>query len=244
MEAIFYKEWRNQNSESAFPFIYGDLNLPENLFVDASIAVYGSPSVWLKNISVKYDSIYGELVTHNSVKFIFFLDKQEILPYTVIDIKTASGKKVGKILTGSYFSDFNSKKRSISSSFDDGRVALNPICVFSYSSNQLSSITINNNKTLNGFVSIHEGPGLQINGNNNLMIIDAVGKGSETLLPENCCDPNQVILKTINGVPPPVGDINISIKQDDIGQPSNTLDKRQVIRIDQVSNGIKIQLAK
>ena len=242
MESVIYKEWRNQNDEIAFPFNYEMAQIDNDIFVDASIAIYGSPIVWLSFLSIKDDSIYGELKTSNLQKLTFSLKGDDIEPYKMIDVVSNGRNAAGKIVIGSYF-DKNSKgRKSLSKYFEDMEIVLNPICVFSYSSNQVPSINVNSSKSINGFVNFHEGPGVEVNGRDSVMVVDSVGKNT-SLISEECCDPDQVILKSINGVIP-IDDINISIKQKDTGQPSNTLDKRQVIRINQVENGIKIEIAK
>jgi hypothetical protein len=236
MEALTYKEWRNQNSESTFPFIYENMEIDNTIFVDASIVLFGSRKIWLSELSIKDEYIHGELKTDKSNIFTF-TSKEDSTPNKLIKILNNDGRACGSIMLGSYFSR---ARKSLSMEFNEGDILLNPTCIISLSESQVSSIRIDNN-ILKGFINFHEGPGIKINGNKNLIVFDSVGKDI-SLISEKCCEDGQIILKKINNISPT--DINLLIKQKDIGQPSNTLDKRQVLRINPIDNGIKIELTK
>jgi hypothetical protein len=240
MEAISYKEWRDQNLDSSFPFVYNNSEIDNGIFIDASISVYGSTLVWLSSLSIKNNIINGELLTDKSVKFTFS-SLGAANSYMLLNVYNNEDKIIGNIMLGDYFYETNKNKKSFYKKFIDKSLLINPTCLISHSFNQVSSIKFNSGKPIKGFISLHEGPGVEINGSINKLIIDSVGKDNSVTLDE-CCDPNQVILKKINGISP--SEINLYIKQRDIGQPSNTLDKRQVIRVNQVQNGVKIELSK
>jgi hypothetical protein len=239
MEALTYKEWRNQNSESTFPFTYNNSEIDNTIFIDASLVVYEDTDIWLSSLSLKVDSFYGELKSGSSRKYTFSSNDQ-ITPYKLIPIMDSRGISVGSIITGTYFLNLSNNRKSFSKNFDSRQILLNPTCLFTYPSKQVSSIKIGSQR-INGFINFHEGPGVEMNGNSNIIVFDSIGKNSSNAIDE-CCDPNQIILKKINGISPE--ELDLYIKPRDVGQPSNTLDERQVIRINQSEGGIKIELTK
>jgi hypothetical protein len=242
MESIIYKEWRDQNSSTSFPFIYNNNEINNSYFVDASLSVSGAPIVWLSYLEINSSKISGELTDSGLNKFYFGKNIENDSSGESINIVNIYDKISGKIVLGNFFNNTKLFNKSFFSRFNDKDILLNPTCIFSYSNKHLNSIQINSKDIVRGFISFQEGPGVEINGQNNIIIFDALGKQASNFLQNDCECQNENILKKLNNVVS--SNPNFSIKQKDIGQPSNTINKRQVIRVNAIDNGIVIELTK
>ena len=216
-----------------FPFIGSKNFFPDGLFVDMSIAVYGSSTVYFNTLSIDSRIIYGSFLSDLGERFTF---EEEISnsPNKSTDILSSSGRTVGKLVFGR---DSIKSIRSIGTkvfSFSES-VSVSPGCLFTVHKKMVSSIEVNSKK-YRGIVNIVCGDGLNISGTGNEIIINATGKP----ISDNCCNEYDTI-KSINSIHPSDG--NIIIRPKDTGQPSNFSDPRQLIRVLPITQGISISLA-
>lgn len=234
MEAIYYREWRDQHLDESFPFINSEKYFSNEIFVDLSIATYNSPNVWLNSLSASAD-LSGILSDDFGNSYTF--------SHTVFNISGShcnildeNNLVKGKIVFGR--NALNAIYQSNIDSIDipPKNIRVVPSCVFSFNARQVSGLSINR-KTYRGNIKFIEGDGVKITGTENNIIINAVGKKT----PDECCPETGVVLKTINGKEPLNGSFFIQAKV--VEQPTSIDSPRQLIKINNITDGLEISLA-
>lgn len=235
MESIFYKEWRNQHSEQDFPFIGSSNYFPTGLIVDMSLAVFGVNTVYLSTLLITEYNISGTL-TSSSGKIFTFSHPIISLSNSQASIINQSDRQMGRIIFGKYAPEIARKMGSGTLTLGE-QVVVSPTCLFCFKSNQVSSITIGQT-AYSGFMKWQASDGISISGTGNNVVINATGKQIDS----ECCVPwNEGPLKSINGIIPSDG--KIIIRSADTGQPQNSYDPRQLIRVTSAENEITISLS-
>jgi hypothetical protein len=234
MDALYYRQWRDQHLEEDFPFVGSGEFFPDNIFVDLSISVYGSVNIYLTSIRISSD-LSGTLEDERENVYTF--------SHTLFDISSSScdildveQRVRGKIVFGRNALDSINELTSSLINIPYGSVRVVSSCIFTFHVNQASGLTIGNN-TYRGDINLVEGDGIKITGSNNNIIINAVGKKT----PDDCCIHSSIVLKTINSRPPING--QFYIKPRVIEQPTTSTSPRQLIRITPIENGIELTLA-
>ena len=234
MDALYYRQWRDQHLEEDFPFIGSGQFFADNIFVDLSISTYGSVDVYLTNIQVG-SALSGVLKDERENIYTF--------SHTLFNISSSScdildsRKSVrGKVIFGRNALDSINEISELNINIPYGVVRVVPSCIFTFNANQVSGIRIGNN-IYRGDVNFIEGDGVKITGSNNDIIINAVGKKT----PNDCCIHSSIVLKTINSTSPING--QFYIKPRVIEQPVSSSSPRQLIRINPIDHGLELTLA-
>ena len=235
MESEEYIEWRNQHELQEFPFIGSSGYLPDDLFVDLSIACYGATSLWLSSLSVQGNLLKGLIKSSRGDSF-YFSQTTFNASNSTATITSDSGRIVGSVVFGPSATDAVAFVNNRSNSITSGVVKIDPSCAFILNVNQVSSITIGRTP-YSGVVKLVEGEGVEITGTGSNIVVNATGYNTIA----DCCVVDYTPLKSINGVAPVSGRLNIKAR--DIGQPLSTSDIQQLIRVRPISNGIEISLA-
>jgi len=235
METDIYTEWRNQHESQEFPFIGSSGYFPNNLFVDISIASYGSQSIWLSSLSQSGSVINGILKSDSGEVFSFsqtsFNSCNAAAPIT-----SSRGKQVGTIVFGESAPSMVPFITSSSSSIKDGTILVDPLCIFVFSPKQVSSIQIGRD-VYSGVIKLVEGEGVTITGTGSNVVVNSIGGDNSP----DCCLKTFQPLKSINSITTKNG--NLFIRAQDVGQPASSTDVQQIIRINPIPNGIQISLS-
>jgi hypothetical protein len=235
MDALYYREWRDQHSQESFPFIGSEKYFPNEIFSDLSISVYGSPLVWLDSLSVE-SNIVGSLSDGlgNSYSFSHPLFNASGAHTDIVD---SSGNIRGKIVFGRQATEIIGQSSINEVSPSPREILIVPSCIFSFNVRQVSGINING-VTCRGVVNFIEGDGINITGEGSNIVINAVG---EKTLSDECCPESDIVLKTINNRLPINGSFFIQPRI--IEQPTSSESPRQLIRVLVIEDGLQISLS-
>ena len=235
MDALYYREWRDQHSQESFPFIGSEKYFPNEIFSDLSISVYGNPLVWLDSLSVE-SNIVGSLSDGlgNSYSFSRPLFNASGANADIID---SSDNIRGKIVFGRQATEIIGQSSINEISPSPREILIVPSCIFSFNVRQVSGINING-VTCRGVVNLIEGDGINITGDGSNIIVNAVGQKTFS---DECCTESDIVLKTINNRPPINGSFFIQPRV--IEQPTSLESPRQLIRVLNISNGLQISLS-
>lgn len=234
MEAIYYREWRDQHLDESFPFINSDNYFSNEIFSDLSIATFNSPSVWLDSLRISTD-LSGTLSdglgnTYTFSHPIFNISGSHT------NILDAENRVKGKIVFGRDALNIINRSGLRRVDAPPQYIKVVPSCVFTFSPKQVSGISING-KIYRGYIKFIEGDGINITGTENSIIINAVGKKALN----ECCPETNIVLKTINGRTPLNGSFFLQAKV--VEQPTNIDSPRQLIKINNITDGLEISLA-
>lgn len=234
MDALYYRQWRDQHLEEDFPFIGSGQFFADNIFVDLSLSTYGAVDVYLT--SIELGSRLSGVLEDERENIYTFSHTLFNISSSSCDILDAQNNVRGKVVFGRNALDSINEISESNISIPYGVVRLVPSCIFTFNANQVSGITIRGN-TYRGDINFIEGEGVKITGSNNDIIINAVGKKT----PDDCCIQSSIVLKTINSISPING--QFFIKPRVIEQPTSSSSPRQLIRISPIQHGLEITLA-
>lgn len=235
MDALYYREWRDQHSQESFPFIGSEEYFPNEIFSDLSVSVYGTSFVWLNSLIIGSD-VVGNLSDGlgNSYSFSHPLFNASGAHTDILD---SSGNVRGKIVFGRQATEIIGQSSINQISLSPREILIVPSCIFSFNIRQVSGINING-VTCRGVVNFIEGDGINITGDGSNIIVNAVGQKT---LSDECCPESDIVLKTINNRPPVNG--SFFIKPRIIEQPTSIESPRQLIRVLSTNDGLQISLS-
>jgi hypothetical protein len=235
MDALYYREWRDQHSQESFPFVGSDKYFANEIFSDLSISVYGSPFVWLERLNINSD-IVGTLSDGigNIYSFSHPLFSASGAHTNIID---SSNNVRGKIVFGRQATEIIGQSSVNEILPSPQEISVVPSCIFSFNPRQVSGISINE-VTYRGKINFVEGEGINITGSGSNIVVNAVGQKN---LSNDCCPESDVVLKTINNRPPINGSFFIQPRV--IEQPTSLNSPRQLIKILSIEDGLQISLS-
>lgn len=235
MDALYYREWRDQHSQESFPFIDSEEYFSNEIFSDLSISVYGTSLVWLESLSIE-SNIVGILSDGlgNSYSFSHPLFNASGAHTNIID---SANNIRGKIVFGRQATEIVAQSSIGEISFLPRKVLVVPSCIFSFNLKQVSGIKING-VMCRGVVNFIEGGGVSITGEGSNIVINAVGQKT---LSSDCCPESDIVLKTINNRSPING--SFFVKPRIIEQPTSSESPRQLIRVLSIEDGLQISLS-
>jgi hypothetical protein len=235
MDALYYREWRDQHSQESFPFIGSKKYFPDEIFSDLSISVYGSSTVWLSDLNIE-SNITGRFLDElgNSYFFSHPLFNASGAHTNIVD---SSNNARGKIVFGRQATEIIGQSSINEISPSSREILIVPSCIFSFNVRQVSGINING-VTCRGVVNFIEGDGINITGDGSQIIVNAVGQKTFS---DDCCPESDIVLKTINNRSPINGSFFIQPRI--IEQPTSLESPRQLIRVLNILDGLQISLS-
>ena len=234
MDALYYRQWRDQHLDEDFPFVGSGQFFPDTIFVDLSISVYGSVNIYLTSLEIN-SKLVGTLEDERENVYTFSHTLFNISSSSC-DIFDSNNRVRGKIVFGRNALDSINELATSEIAIPYGSVKIVSSCIFTFNVNQVSGLTVGDN-TYRGNINLVEGDGVKITGLDNNIIINAVGKKT----PDDCCIHSSIVLKTINSNLPING--QFFIKPRVIEQPTSSISPRQLIRINPIQNGVELTLA-
>ncbi len=234
MDAIYYRQWRDQHLEEDFPFVGSGQYFPDNIFADLSISTYGSSIIYLTKLGLG-SQLVGILEDDRENIYTFSHTIFNISSSSC-DILDSNNKVRGKVVFGRNALDSLNELAKLEIRIPYGDVRVVPSCIFTFGRDQVSGIVIGEN-TYRGDINFIEGDGVKITGSENNIIINAVGKKT----PDDCCIHSSIVLKTLNSRPSISG--QFFIKPRVIEQPTSSSSPRQLIRITPIQHGLELTLA-
>jgi hypothetical protein len=235
MDALYYREWRDQHSQESFPFIGSEKHFSNQIFSDLSISIYGTSLVWLDSLSFK-SSVVGNFSDELGNSY-FFSHPSFNASSAHTNIIDSSGTVRGKIVFGRQAAEIIDQSSIDEISFNPREILIVPSCIFSFNSKQVSGININGTMC-RGVVNFIEGEGISITGVGSNIIVNAVGQKT---LSDDCCIESDIVLKTINNRLPINGSFFIQPRV--VEQPTSSESPRQLIRVLGIDDGLQISLS-
>lgn len=241
-------QWRNQNSEIKYPFHEessmslgaGTLDLDAILDIQLFCGLQGP--VFISRILLNGDgslSIYFSTKAEASFAVAIVDISKEIPQEIAITSTSLSNVRMGTIYLGAEFKRITSVIPSSSVTLKDGDLVLLDSCVFYYKKSAcVSSIECNGLKNSKRVYFI-EGDGIELETAGSVIIIHANGRGSRDLCSTALL--NIDFVKAINNNPPNSYG-NFLIEPLAISEPSSINDMKQALKIEPISNGIKVSL--
>jgi hypothetical protein len=240
------QEWRNQNSGVKFPFresagleSTSGLLLPNGFLCDAQIFISGqqTSAVYLASISIQGTELQGTVNHGSEVVGVFAIDFTS--PATA-DIVAPDGRTCGKVIPGQAVPDVFRSLEAGATTFDPQESEFESSCVVQLPGPALTAIRLAGVPHF-GKVCLVEGMGIRlVREARDLFRIDADNTSGD----QNCQDSEAILpapIKTINAVlPGQYG--NINIEPGDYPEPQGPADKRQIIRVSSVENGIMVYI--
>jgi len=256
MEALSVLGWQNEHELNSFPFTIplvsdNKVEIPNGLIVDMQVVCRGIPVVRLLKITIEGGSVTVLFqITTEKEKITASASSTLVVGNSYADILDSSMNLYGKIVFGKDAYALSKKIAHGTYSFTRNIYSIEPSCISGIGYNQVNGI-----KALGslerGAISFKEGSGVKINAlhhtgdTKSYLQINAIGKK-----PSGCCPNNYLPLRNISVMS--VSDGYKLVSPDENGhldistevaiEPINKESTRQIIRIDTIENGIKIEL--
>jgi hypothetical protein len=247
MESLYSIGWRNEHESGSFPFMsqlisdHG-VEVPKSIVVDAQVSILGNSQVVLNQIAISSRYISFLLSFRDgsgSIKELHSACELNKLDDGFSDVIDDNGVSFGKLSYGSNSSFFVKKMISRIYLFKKKVIHLNPSCVMCLGSSHVTGISTVG-ETFRGSVSLREGDGVEIESstNNGITTVRFHATGSRG---ENCCEDDYTPLVSINGInPDALG--NLTIKEQDTPEPETKNSLRQVLKVVNIEEGIRIEI--
>lgn len=241
-------QWRNQGEVAKFPFretagllTSDNLKLGESFLVDAQIFRPNSTvgTIHLRILTLSGSMLRGSIFAGDDLFATFQIASTELTD-GIADLVSPSGISRGLLVLGSRAEEIFSSLKLGDNFFDPEQTEFEGSCVFILPEPVVNEL-VTGDLTYAGKVALMEGAGVRlVKVSDQELRIDAVGSTAKN---EQCCQDLGEPIRLINAAAPnEFGSIAFDLEP--FGEPETSQDKRQILRITPVSNGLLFSLSK